>query len=138
MHRSRSSVVPRRLFIQRIDEQTDPACLDVDALRPCQGIDQQQFAQPLALQLPIDGQPAQAHAGDAARQLLAPGGRQMPVLEFRQRQRVVAEDAGRRLLANGDEGLRQALVLMLPGDLPQPAVQFQAAAVESLPVMIPS
>ena len=34
-------VVPCRLLIQRIDEQANPACLSVDALRTCQGIDQQ-------------------------------------------------------------------------------------------------
>jgi len=61
----------------------------------------------------------------------------MPVLEFRQRQRVIAADAAWLFFANGDEGFRQPLVLVLTGDLPQPVVQFLAAAVESLPVMIP-
>ena len=62
----------------------------------------------------------------------------MPVLEFCQRQRVIAADAGWRVLANGDEGFRQPLVLMLARDLPQPVIQLLAAAVESPPVMIPS
>lgn len=112
-------VVPRCLLIERIDEQTNPACLGVDALRPCQGIDQQQFAQPLALILTIDSQPAQPYLGDATRPLLAPGFRQTPVVEFCQRQCVIVADAGWRFLANGDEGLRQRLVMMLSCDRPR-------------------
>jgi len=126
------------LFVDGIDEQADAARFGVDSLRPRQGIDQQQFAQPLALILPIDSQPAQTHAGDATRQLLAPGFRQMSVVEFRQRQCEIAADTGWRFLANGDEGLRQPLVLVLAGNLPQPAVQFRATTVERLPVMAPS
>ena len=62
----------------------------------------------------------------------------MPVFEFGQGQRVVAADAGRLVLTDGDEGFRQPLVLMLARNLPQPVVQFLAATVEPLPVMAPS
>jgi hypothetical protein len=62
----------------------------------------------------------------------------MAVFEFGKRQRVETADASGILLADGDEGLRQTLVLMLTGDLPQPVVQLQATAVEALPVMAPS
>ena len=131
-------VVRCRLLIDGIDEQANPAGLGADASRPCNGIDKQQFAEALALILPVERQSAQSHTGDAARQLLAPGSRQMTVFEFGQRQRVVAADTHRRFFADGDKALRQPLVLMLAGDLSQPVVQFLAAAVETLPVMASS
>lgn len=62
----------------------------------------------------------------------------MSVFEFGERQRVIAADASGLSLTDGDEGLRQPLVLVLAGDPPQPVVHFLAAAVEGLPVMVPS
>src|SRR5665811_410860 len=70
------------LFVDAIDEQADAAGVPVDSPRPAKSIDQQQLAQAFALILPIDGQTAQPHARNPARQLLAPGLRQMAVFEF--------------------------------------------------------
>ncbi len=39
--KAEAPVVPGRLLIQRIDEQSNPARLGVDAPGTCQGIDQQ-------------------------------------------------------------------------------------------------
>ena len=91
-----------------------------------------------ALTSPINRQPAQSHAWNAAWQLVAPSLRQMAVFEFGERQGVIAENTIRRVLADGDESLRQALVLMLAGNFPQPVVQFLTATIETLPVMAPS
>ena len=114
-----------------------PASLGVNSPRPGQGINQQQLAETLALRLFVDRQTAQSHAWDTAWQLLAPSLRQMAALESGQRQGVIAMDASRRVLAGGDEGLRQPLILVLAGNLSQPVVQFLPATVELLPVMAP-
>jgi len=85
-----------------------------------------QLAEPVVLECLVDDQPPQPHTGYAARQLLAPGRRLMAAFEFGERQRAVGAGAVGCFLANGDEGLRQPLVLMLAGSLPQPC-SFQAS-----------
>lgn len=56
-HKIETPVKSRRLFIDGIDEQADTPSLGINSLRPAQGIDQQQFADALALTGLIDHQP---------------------------------------------------------------------------------
>ncbi len=67
-----SLVVPCRLLIDGVNEQTDATGLRMDALRPGHRIDQQQLAEPLALEALVNGESAETHAWNAARKLLAP------------------------------------------------------------------
>ena len=62
----------------------------------------------------------------------------MLVFELGKCECIVATDSRWLFFAYGNKGFRQPLVLMLARDLPQPVVQLLAAAVEPLPVMVPS
>ena len=78
--------------------------LDLSALRPMQRVQEQEFAQSLAVMTRIHRKAVEAHARNASRQPPAPSLRQMAAIQLGQGQGVEAADARRFGFKRGDEG----------------------------------
>jgi len=96
---------PRR-FIYCIHEQADSTCLGINPLRPNSASTSNNSPAPCpdTPDPPPDGPAARPEYGVAA---FSPSIRQVAVFEFGKRECVIAANAGRLFLVNGNKGFRQ-------------------------------
>jgi len=129
------AVEGRRSFVLRVDKKR----VDADVLKHAPGsfdrIHQQVLPQSLSLRGAVHCKPAQADTRNFAWQFPDEILGQLFREDLACGQRVVTEYARRRIVRNGNEGLRDAAPLMLLRGLPKPGVKRRACALERVSVV---